>query len=96
MFRGCTACWHVPAASSSHKNMAGPEELFQSTGNTGLTLPGGRAQGSDLHQQVHGPMTRPGHPKNLRKPISIICHFSTNQNTPKHTVVFKMYVPQYS
>lgn len=48
---------HIPAASSSYKNMEGPTELCQSTGNSGLTLPGGTAQGSDLHEWVHGPMT---------------------------------------
>ncbi len=92
MFSDFIVCWHVPAASSSRKNMAGLKELFQSTGNTGLTLPGGTAQGSDQHEQVHGPVTRPGHPKNLTK---IICHFSTNQNEPKSTMAIRFWKCMY-
>lgn len=48
---------HIPGASLSYKNLEGPTELCQSTRNSGLTLPGGTAQGSDLHEWVHGPMT---------------------------------------
>lgn len=87
--------WHVPAASSSRKNTAGPKELFQSTGKPALTLPGGTAQGSDLHEQVHGPMTRPGHPENLKKNhehhLSFFHGKKNNQKGP-----MEMYVPKYS
>lgn len=61
-------------------------ELCLSKGNAGLILPGGRAQGSDLHERVRDPMTPAGHPVNLRKKKKSLSFVFTNKT--KSTLCF--------